>query len=72
MCVCVYVGGAKAEVWGWEVSLQEFVLSFHHVGLRDGTQAIRVGSWCLYPLNHLHSLGLGFLRQGCTVYARLA
>lgn len=43
--VSVYMWvGAKAGVWRWEVSLQEFALSFHPVGLGNGTQVIQVGS----------------------------
>jgi hypothetical protein len=32
---------------------QELVLSFHLVGSRDHTQAVRLGSKHLYPLTHL-------------------
>jgi hypothetical protein len=31
-------------VWGSEDNFQELVLSFYHVGPRDGTQVVRLGS----------------------------
>ena len=38
-------------MWESEDKLQERVL-FHCVGLRNGTQVLRLSSKCLYPLSH--------------------
>ena len=56
MCVCMYVHmSVHAMTWMWssEDSFWELVLTFHHVGLGDQTQAVRLGGKCLYPLTHL-------------------
>lgn len=53
MCVCVhmqqcmYRGGR--QIW-------ELDLPFLYVGPEDGTLVVRVGSRCLYTLNHFASL----------------
>lgn len=33
--------------------MQEQVLSFYHMGFRDGTRVVRLGSKCLSLLSHL-------------------
>lgn len=43
-----------------EDKLQEYVLSFHHVGSRHSTQAIRFGSKDAYLLSHLGRHGTIF------------
>lgn len=44
---------ATTHVWESEGKLQELVVSFCHVGLRDETQVIGIGCRCLCPLSHL-------------------
>ena len=41
------------HMWGRERSLGELLLSFQPMGSRDSTQAIRLGSKSLYPLDLL-------------------
>lgn len=41
------------HVWMSEDSLQELLLSFHHVGRRDRSHAVRLGDGHLYPPSHL-------------------
>lgn len=49
--VCVEIDNqATVHVGRSEDNLQESVPSFHHVGLRDQAQVIRLGSWCFNPL----------------------
>lgn len=48
------------HLWTPEDNFQESVLSFTHVSPRDRTWATRLGSTCLYPLNHLINLGMTF------------
>lgn len=38
---------------GCQKTLQELLLSFHHVGLRDRSHAVRLGDGHLYPPSHL-------------------
>jgi hypothetical protein len=76
MCVHAHVY-AIAHVCRSEDSLQELVLSFYHVGPGGGgagqVLAVRLGSWCPYPLSHtanptLSSKGTLFLANrvlGC-------
>lgn len=46
-CMCIFVW-TLACVWRSDDNLQEFFLSFHHVGLRDQIQVNRLGmSWLL-------------------------
>lgn len=52
LCVCVY-----AYVLGDNLS----VFSFHHVGLRDQIQVIRLGARCLHRLSHPVDPEKGFL-----------
>lgn len=40
-------------IWNSEDNFQGSVVCFHHVGLRDGTQVISLGSKHHYPLIHL-------------------
>lgn len=47
VCVCVAV-----YVWRSKNILHNLVVSFCHVAPRDPTQAIRLGSRCLYPESH--------------------
>lgn len=52
VCVCVC---ALAHMWRSEDNLQELVLSFDHVGSRDWTKVIWLGSKWLYLLSYLAS-----------------
>lgn len=40
-------------IWKSEDNCKESVLSFHHVGLRDQTEVIRLGGKHLYPLSKI-------------------
>ena len=44
LCAC------RVQVWSY---FQGSVLSFHYLGLGDGTYAVRLGSQCLHQLSHL-------------------
>lgn len=72
--VCVEIDNqATVHVGRSEDNLQESVPSFHHVGLRDQAQVIRLGGKHLYSLSHLTDLWVAFiLRQGLIMLPRLA
>lgn len=61
---CVYMPWSM-YVWKSEESLWELVLSFHHVGPRDGTHVIRLNNKFLYLLSHLSSPRVAFLILNC-------
>lgn len=44
-----------AHMWGTEENLWESVLSFLHVGSKNRSRVVRLGSKRLYPLSHLSS-----------------
>lgn len=52
MCKCAYVN-AIVCVQRLENNLEVLFLFLHHVGHRDQTQMIRLGSKCLYLLRYL-------------------
>lgn len=45
----LYVMPAITHMWMSEVNLCVLVLSLHHVGLRNQTWVISLGSKCLHP-----------------------
>lgn len=49
MDVCNYLFGGDDLTWNSEDNLWKLVLFSYHVGLRDRTQAARLGSKHLYP-----------------------
>lgn len=51
LCVCI----STVHMWRSESSLQELVLSVHHVGQGNWILVIRLGSKRLYPVNWLVS-----------------
>ena len=62
VCVCMHTHmhtymhrNAHAMMWKSQDNLQRSVLSFHHVGLRDGTQAV-IHAWWPTPLHTEPSL----------------
>lgn len=56
VCVCAY----KHRYYGMYIEIednfQELVISFHHVGPRDGSQVLGFGRKLLHPLSHLDCL----------------
>lgn len=50
-------------MWRSERSLGEAVLSFHHIGPRDWSWAIRLGSGCLCPRSHHSNLSSDVFKQ---------
>lgn len=56
-------------MWRSKDNFPESDLSFHHVGPKDGTQAVRLGVEHLCPLNHLASpQALKNLPRGLTMH----
>ena len=53
MDVCNYLFGGDDLMWNSEDNLWKLVLFSYHVGLRDRTQAARLGSMHLYPQSQL-------------------
>ena len=53
MDVCNYLFGGGDLMWNSEDNLWKLVLFSYHVGLRDRTQAARLGSIHLYPQSQL-------------------
>ena len=53
MDVCNYLFGGDDLTWNSEDNLWKLVLFSYHVGLRDLTQAARLGSKHLYPQSQL-------------------
>lgn len=49
--------------WRSEDNLSELILSYHHAGLREQTQAIKLGSKCFYLLSHLTGLTVTSLKD---------
>lgn len=45
--------GMPQHTWCCERTTSKSWFSFHHVGPRDGTQVLKLGGKCLYPLSHL-------------------
>lgn len=72
--ISVYVKGEGTRtmtcLWRTEDNFKELVLSSHHVGSRDQTQAVRLGSKHLYhPVTHALAPNSGFLRpMSCCVF----
>lgn len=62
-CACRQAGMHMAMAWGWrsEDNFPESILPFYHVGHGNQTQVNRLGSKCLYLLNHLFILSFIFL-----------
>lgn len=59
--LCVHVWSrATVHLWTLEDNFQESVLSFYHVGPRNGTWVIRLGNMCLHLMNHLINPGVTF------------
>jgi hypothetical protein len=59
MYVCV--GVAEALLKKSEDNLQKLVLFFHHLGLENQTEVVRLGGRLSYPLSHPSSPHFSFL-----------
>lgn len=56
LLTCIYVWAHMSHMWLWRTSHESGFCPFYHVGSGGQTQAIRLSSKLLYPLNPLTSM----------------